>query len=190
MCEMTIETHGAQIFEGSLSPSQLRDFESVLADQPNDQAGVRLSGVSALRPWLDAGGVIGRIPASIMGRECFPVRAVLFGKSAGQNWSLGWHQDRTIAVRQRVETRGFGPWSIKRGMIHVEPPFELLERMLTVRVHVDPVTATNAPLMIAPGSDKLGRVPVAEIARVVEQCGVVFCRLYATILHASGAALE
>jgi len=52
---------------------------------------------------------------------------------------LGWHQGRTIVVKQRIEVNGFGPWSIKSGMMHVEPPFDLLARMLTLRVLLDPV---------------------------------------------------
>ena len=83
-------------------------------------------------------------------------------------------------------------------MVHVEPPFDLLERMVTVRVHLDAVPVTNAPLLIAPGSHQRGRTPKAEIPDVVRQCGVVSCLadagdiwLYATpILHASEAASE
>ena len=143
-------------------------------------------------------GPIGRIPASVLGPECFPVRAIFFDKSASQNWSLGWHQDRTIAVRQRVDAAGFGPWTIKSGMVHVEPPFDLMAGLMTVRVHLDAVPATNAPLLVAPGSHKRGRISAAEIPDVVRECGIVCCLaeagdiwLYATpILHASESAAE
>jgi ectoine hydroxylase-related dioxygenase (phytanoyl-CoA dioxygenase family) len=143
-------------------------------------------------------GPVGQIPASILGAECLPVRAILFDKSADQNWSLVWHQDRTIAVKQRIDLDGFGPWSIKSGMVHVEPPFDLLVRMLTLRVHLDSVLATNAPLLVAPGSHKRGRIPTPDIPDVVRECGVISCLaeagdiwLYATpILHASDAAVE
>lgn len=133
----------------------------------------------------------------VLGPECLPVRAILFDKNADQNWSLGWHQDRTIAVKQRIDVEGFGPWSIKSGMTHVEPPFDLLAGMVTVRVHLDAVPVTNAPLLVAPGSHKRGRIPAVEIPNVVSQCGVIPCLadagdiwLYATpILHASQASV-
>jgi len=136
------------------------------------------------------------VPASLLGPECLPVRAILFDKNAEQNWSLGWHQDRTIAVRRRIELDGFGPWSVKTGMVHVEPPFDLLAGMVTVRVHLNAVPATNAPLLVAPESHKHGRISTAQIPEVVRQCGIVSCLaaagdiwLYATpILHASDAA--
>ncbi|MBB6229491.1 phytanoyl-CoA dioxygenase family protein [Polymorphobacter multimanifer] len=124
------------------------------------------------------------------------MRAVLFDKTAGTNWSLAWHQDRTICVERRKELQGFGPWTTKQGMQHVAPPFELLSRMVTLRVHLDDVPATNSPLLIAPGSHKHGRVPVGAIDAVVRQCGTYTCLAdagdvwaYATpILHASEAA--
>jgi hypothetical protein len=195
--EVTIGKEGAQLFKAALSATQLGEIEGALAAQPRDHAGVRLSGIPELRPILIPVGPVGQIPASVLGPECLPVRAILFDKSAGQNWSLGWHQDRTI-VKQRIDVDGFGPWSIKSGMVHVEPPFDLLAGMVTVRVHLDSVPPTNAPLLVAPGSHKRGRIPTGEIPDAVLQCGIIPCLaaggdiwLYATpILHASEAAVE
>ena len=112
------------------------------------------------------------------------------------NWALGWHQDRTIVVKKRFETNGFGPWSIKQGMQHVAPPVDLLARMVTLRVHLDDVPFTNAPLLIAPRSHRYGLVAVGDIEEVVRRCGTRVCIaeagdiwLYATsILHASSVA--
>src|SRR4029079_18014270 len=123
---------------------------------------------------------------------------VLFDKSAETNWSLGWHQDRTIAVQQRIDVSGFGPWSLKNKMVHVEPPFDLLAGMVTLRVHLDPVPETNAPLLIAPGSHRLGQTAEGEVKSVVQQCGAATCLadagdvwLYSTpILHCSEAARD
>lgn len=32
-----------------------------------------------------------------------------FDKTAERNWALGWHQDRTVVVRERKETDGYDP---------------------------------------------------------------------------------
>ncbi|MEM6584601.1 MAG: phytanoyl-CoA dioxygenase family protein [Pseudomonadota bacterium] len=122
-----------------------------------------------------------------------PVRAIAFNKTAGSNWSLGWHQDRTIAVAHQEEASGFDVWSNKDGMVHVEPPFALLERMVTLRLHLDPVDGDNAPLLVAKGSHRLGKVAESEIDDVIKACEILSCDseagdgwLYATpILHAS-----
>ena len=195
--DLNLDNDGAQLFKAALSTIQLHALQRALAAQPRDQAGVRLSDIPELRPFLNSAGPVGRIPALTLGAGCSPVRALLFDKSAEKNWSLAWHQDRTIVVKQRLDVSGFGPWSIKSGMIHVEPPFDLLARMLTLRVHLDPVSVTNGPLLIAPGSQRRGRIPTPEINGIVHECGVISCLadsgdiwLYATpILHASGAAV-
>ena len=174
----------------------LDEIERVLAGCPQDRAGVRLHGVCGLRDLLATDTAIGRIAADRLGPTADPVRAVLFDKTPQANWSLGWHQDRTIAVRKRHALPGFGPWSIKAGIQHVEPPFEVTEAMVTLRIHLDPVLADNAPLLIAPGSHRLGRIPAADIAATVELCGTTACLAergdvwsYATpILHASAAS--
>lgn len=114
------------------------------------------------------------------------------------NWSLPWHQDRTIAVVERREVEGFGPWTVKAGIVHVEPPADLQARMLTLRVHLDPVSPDNAPLLIAPGSHRLGRLSQERIPAIVEPCRIVTCCAdagdvwaYATpILHASAMARQ
>lgn len=167
-----------------------------LAGLPADRAGLRLYGLPALRPLLDPTGPVGALAAGRLGRNTRPVRALLFDKSAATNWSLGWHQDRTIVVQSRHDVAGFGPWTRKRGLIHVAPPFGLLAGMVTLRLHLDPVGPDNAPLLIAPGSHRLGIVPVDHVSDAVRQCGVRACLadagdvwMYSTpILHASHAA--
>lgn len=144
---------------------------------------------------LLATDALGAPARSVLGETARPVRAILFDKSADANWTLGWHQDRTIAVQARTAVPGYGPWSVKAGICHVEPPFALIERMVTIRVHLDPVPADNAPLLVAPGSHRLGRIAESALGAVVERCGAVPCLadsgdiwIYATpIVHASAA---
>ncbi len=126
-----------------------------------------------------------------------PVRAVLFDKSPDHNWFVPWHQDRTIAVQRRVDMAGFGPWSIKDGQPHVEPPFALLARMLTLRLHLDDCPADNAPLQVALGSHHR-RVAAGDAASIAAGCAQLTCLAaagdiwaYATpIVHRSERALR
>lgn len=192
---LTLADHGAQLFGGA-ALGDLPGLLAALTDLPAEQAGVRISGLPGLRPYLAPGSSIGTVASRALGAEGKPVRAILFDKSERTNWSLAWHQDRTICVRERMEVDGFGPWSVKAGLHHVAPPFELLARMVTLRVHLDDVPAANAPLLIAPGSHRHGRVPVDEVEGVAAHYGTVNCLAsagdvwaYATpILHASEAA--
>ncbi len=186
---LSLNEDGAVHLRGRAAPF-LGALLALAESQPADRAGLRLHGVPGLAELLGSDALGALVPG--MRR----VRAILFDKSPGTNWSLGWHQDRTIAVRERQEVAGFGPWSMKQEMFHVEPPFALIERMRTIRVHLDPVPEDNAPLLIAPGSHRLGRIPERDLATVVEQCGTATCLaeagdvwLYATpIVHASAAS--
>jgi hypothetical protein len=125
-----------------------------------------------------------------------PVRAILFDKSPEANWAVGWHQDRTISVTERRDVDGFEPWTLKDGVHHVAPPFALLARMITLRVHLDEVAADNAPLRIAVGSHRLGRIAEDDVEGIVQRVRVENCLaergdvwIYATpILHASERA--
>ena len=196
--KLTFAHHGAHRIRSAVSAATVDGIASAVSCLPPGNAGTKLHGITALRPLLAPTGPVGAVAASVLGDACQPVRAILFDKTHAINWSLAWHQDRTIAVQKRIDVDGFGPWTVKSGLLHVAPPFDLLARMVTLRVHLDPVPATNAPLLIAPGSHRLGRIPEAELPRVVRQCGTLACLaergdiwLYATpILHASEAALK
>lgn len=129
----------------------------------------------------------------LLGSTAFPVRAVLFNKTPDSNWIVAWHQDRTIPVTARIETPGFGPWSRKDGLLHVMPPVSVLERMATLRIHLDDVGTDNAPLRVALGSHRLGLTVAREAAFIAAKHEIIECRArrgdvwaYSTpILHAS-----
>ncbi|HVJ02979.1 MAG TPA: phytanoyl-CoA dioxygenase family protein [Sphingomonas sp.] len=192
--KLDFHEHGAAHLRGAAAPF-LSALEAIVASLPTDRAGVRLHGVAGLAQLL-APGALGGVAAAKLGEGALPVRAILFDKSPAVNWALGWHQDRTIAVRRRAEVPDYGPWSIKAGLQHVEPPFSVIEKMVTIRIHLDAVPADNAPLLIAPGSHRLGKIAEAELGETVVRCGSAECLaeagdiwIYATpIVHASSAA--
>lgn len=92
-----------------------------------------------------------------LGPGAFVVRATLFDKRPDANWAVTWHQDQAIAVHERHEVPGYGPWSIKHGVVHVEPPAEILAAMVAVRIHLDPCPEDNGALVALPGSHQVGR---------------------------------
>lgn len=190
-----LDRDGAQHF-ASLAAPILDALLEALVRWPGGRAGVRIAGDAAIARLVGPQGPVGARAEAIAGKAMKPVRAVLFDKSDTAGWVLGWHQDRTIAVRERRDVPGFGPWSVKQGIAHVEPPFDVMEGMLTARIHLDPVDDANAPLLIAHGSHRLGRIPVDEVEEVAARSIKSACLaavgdvwFYRTpILHASAAA--
>ena len=87
-----------------------------------------------------------------LGDRAFAIRGLLFDKIPGANWQVPWHQDRLIAVRARVDLPGWGPWSVKDGVHHVDPPEPWLHRRLAIRLHLDDCPADNGALQVIPRS--------------------------------------
>ncbi len=148
-----------------------------------------------LRPedWLDVLPSVRRtmtqIAKNLIGEGARPVRVLLFDKTPQTNWSVAWHQDRVVAVQARAEVPGFGPWSVKDGVPHVEPPVAVLDAMVTLRLHLDDCAADNAPLKIADGSHRLRLVPADRAAAVAEALTVTICEARAGDIWASSALI-
>ena len=173
----------AELRAGLLAAGSEAGLRNLLASHPVVRQAARSASVRAAAE-------------AILGPRCFAVRAILFDKTPETNWKVAWHQDLTIAVRHRRCAVGFAAWSEKEGVVHVQPPVPVLERMLAVRVHLDDCQAENGPLRVLPGSHREGRLDAAAIHRwkargsevqcVVREGGLVLMR--PLLLHASSEA--
>jgi ectoine hydroxylase-related dioxygenase (phytanoyl-CoA dioxygenase family) len=137
-----------------------------------------------------------KVVIPVLGKAAFPVRGLFFDKMHGANWQVDWHQDLSIAVAERIETPGFKGWSVKQGVLHVQPPASVLEQMLTLRIHLDDCGPGNGPLRVLPGSHRHGRLDDAQIESCKRSGGEVTCIVPAggtllmrpLLLHASSPA--
>ncbi|WP_407676214.1 phytanoyl-CoA dioxygenase family protein [Peristeroidobacter agariperforans] len=174
----------------------IRDVEELLIESP---AGVR--GLAAKAPSVAAlalSAAVRSLVEPVLGSQARLVRSILFNKSLDANWQVAWHQDLTIAVASQEEAEGYSSWSVKEGVVHVQPPVQVLEQMLSVRLHLDPADATNGALWVSPASHRLGRLPAGEAASVAERSGKQLCVVQAgdallfrpLILHASRKAIS
>jgi ectoine hydroxylase-related dioxygenase (phytanoyl-CoA dioxygenase family) len=111
-----------------------------------------------------ASPAVREIIGAVLGPACFAVRGILFNKTEQSNWKVAWHQDLTISVRERREIDGFGPWSMKAGVLHVQPPAEIMSRMLALRLHLDDSGSDNGPLRVVPASHREGRLSTEQVA--------------------------
>jgi len=92
----------------------------------------------------------------IFGTDYFLVKSIYFDKPGASNWFVSYHQDLTISVNKKVETEGFGPWTIKQDQFGVQPPLEILESIFTIRIHLDDTDENNGALRVIPGSHRKG----------------------------------
>jgi hypothetical protein len=200
-----VEKNGFATCRAVGSSSEITDL-LVAFSRMNQHPGLRKKiGVFAVRNLLEECPEIRRFANSpkvrrliepVLGAACFPVRGILFDKVPEANWKVPWHQDVTIAVQNKVEVDGFGPWSIKADVLHVQPPAAVLDKMLSVRLHLDPCGEENGALRVLPGSHRQGRIAEDLIPAIRESSPEHVCVVGAgdvllmkpLLLHASSAS--
>jgi ectoine hydroxylase-related dioxygenase (phytanoyl-CoA dioxygenase family) len=132
----------------------------------------------------------------ILGNSARVVRGIFFDKQPTANWKVPWHQDVTIAVKNRLDLPNYHPWSLKGGIHHVQPPVAILEQMLTVRIHLDKTNESNGALKVITGSHCDGKLS-DEVIDIWKQTSQIHCNcepggillMRPLLLHASSAAI-
>ena len=166
-----------------------KQFDDTRYPQRNLLSVPSVQGLAMSRP-------VREIIETVLGPRCFAVRGIFFNKTRSSNWKVVWHQDLTIAVCERRDVSGFGPWTMKAGVLHVQPPVEVLRDILAIRLHLDESGLGNGPLRVIAGSHRAGRLSAEEIARsekgncvtcVVPRGGALLMR--PLLIHASSACV-
>lgn len=163
--EEALRRHGYALIEDVPVDSLDESFDSLVAlngsrrISPNHGLVHRLLGHPAVRDMV----------SKTLGPNAKPVRAIAFDKTGKSNWSVPWHQDRTIAVDRRIETADVRNWTVKSNTPHCEPPVRILKGMLTLRWHLDTVGLQDGCLRVLPESHRLGRLTSPAIASLLSE---------------------
>ena len=196
---------GFQIFPSLVSAEDCNRLAAELTplfEQQTKSSKSRIGGVRNLLRTNALVAVFAKAPVVVellnqaAGGEAFPVRVIFFDKNPEANWLVPWHQDLAIAVTGRIETPGFTGWSIKDETHHVHPPQEILESLVTVRLHLDDCDASNGALKVLPGTHCHGKLGAADILKWTANSEPVVCELSKgdallmrpLLLHASSPA--
>lgn len=201
-----LKNDGFAIVDGVLSNSEVDNLIAAIEDQQRAATLNRKGSVFAVRNLLEIPAIaalarseaVQPLVRTALGNSFFPVRGILFDKVPQANWKVPWHQDVTIAVQERIETAGFGPWSMKAEVLHVQPPVNVLERMISVRLHLDPCDDSNGALRVVPGSHRRGRIPEESVPAILSSSREHVCEvsrggallMRPLLLHASSAAVK
>jgi ectoine hydroxylase-related dioxygenase (phytanoyl-CoA dioxygenase family) len=110
-----------------------------------------------------------------LGVQAIPFRATLFDKSPESNWLVAWHQDTALPLHERKDVEGWGPWSVKEGVICAHAPASALEQVLAIRVHLDDSNEDNGSLRVLSGSHTVGVLSDDEIHELSIKTPVVDC---------------
>jgi Phytanoyl-CoA dioxygenase (PhyH) len=174
----SLETEGFALITrlvGAIQLDELRhEADRLLNEGGRHGARNILTRSPALREFI-RGDTVMSIVEDILGPGATAVRGIIFDKLMEANWMVGWHQDLTVAVEARHECPGFSAWTVKEGVPHVQPPAQVLQAMVTLRLHLDDCDGNNGALMVLPGSHRHGRLSEAEVDRMAREIEPVIC---------------
>ncbi|PYY05349.1 MAG: phytanoyl-CoA dioxygenase [Acidobacteria bacterium] len=186
---------GICLVNGVLDQERIQELRNVF---PKDAHGIRnLLDLQMIRELACSESVKG-LAQSVLGNDCFAVRGIFFDKPSNANWKLCFHQDVTIEVQFRKDAPGFCNWRVKDQIQCVQPPTEILKRIVSVRLHLDDSRSDNGPLRIFRGSHKNGRLTQSQIDQIIESETPVECRvpvggalmMKPFVVHGSSSALN
>lgn len=193
-----IEEQGFEIIRLVFDAKVLLSITKALGEVPlrHGRAGIRNAfKIEVVRSLASDDRLVG-MARKVLGANAVPFRATLFDKSQRSNWLVVWHQDTALPLRDRRETQGWGPWSVKEGVTCAHAPASALEQVLAIRVHLDDSTEENGPLRVLPGTHVMGvltddAINDLGLARSAVEChvpagGVLLMR--PLLVHASSKA--
>ena len=99
---------------------------------------------------------------SICDDSYFLSKAIYFNKPRKSNWFVSYHQDLSISVKNKQETKGFISWTNKNEQLGVIPPLTILENTITFRIHLDKADDSNGALKVISKSHNNGVIRIDE----------------------------
>lgn len=200
-----VDKHGYAILPDVLTRDEVNWLSSKIESArngENDASVKNSSGTYSLRNLIDVVPEVtnlvqlptaAKIVADVLGNNAFMIRATLFDKTPGANWGVFWHQDLSIAVKERHDVTGFDAWTRKAGVQCVQPPADLMRQVLAVRFHLDDCTAENGALKVLPQTHRAEQLTTAEVEAQQTTTKEIICEVPAggvilmrpLLLHAS-----
>jgi ectoine hydroxylase-related dioxygenase (phytanoyl-CoA dioxygenase family) len=173
LIQADLSNKGFAVISNVYTAEEVNGLKKLLTEAVNDKPIFRktkdlfairqcLKEISAIQRIL-FNGILQDIIENVAGSNYFVVKSIYFDKPPESNWFVAWHQDLTISVSSRVDVEGFGPWTVKQDQFAVQPPVEILQNNLTVRIHLDDTNELNGALKVIPGSHLKGILRNEEI---------------------------
>ena len=193
-----LEQDGFEILPNAIDPSGVCSLVVAIESSQlhRSRAGMRNAmQIPAVRNTAFDRRIIGHA-RRILGEYAFPFRATLFDKSLRSNWLVVWHQDTALPVQHKLDVSGWGPWSVKDGVICAHAPASALQQILAIRLHLDDSTTHNGALRVLPGTHKVGVLTDEAIHLLAQEIASVECQVAAgglllmrpLLVHASSKA--
>ena len=198
---MQFNQHGVEIKRNYTSTSIIEAIKSEVSSSNEEHPKHGIRGADkkfkTINQLAHSSEFIG-LAESLLGSKPSIVRVIFFDKTPDKNWLVTWHQDKTIALNKKAVVSGWGPWSVKDNTHHVQPSLEVLNQMVTFRLHLDEANENNGCLKVIPRSHELGILSQQELTEAVNNQEPYLCEanegdlllMKPHILHSSSKSIK
>lgn len=165
MLREQIDQHGCAMVEAVLAATEVQALGSQL-EAGGGKPGQR---ERLVEPWCaELTARLRRHPAlaPVLTPDLVALQCICFEKSADLNWLVAVHQDLSFPVVGQTNHPDWKAWSRKDGTQYVQPPVQVLEQLLAVRVHLDACGPDDGALSVVPGSHLQGVITPDEAIRL------------------------
>lgn len=164
---------GYEHLEAVLPMEQVTRLRDALAETPLEQKAGEKSAdkIFPIVQELVSDPNLMRIAESYLSGIVSIVQVKLFESTPAK----AWHQERCVVVNQKVDIADWGPWHEQDGVCTVQPPIEVLDNMVTLRLQLDAANEESGYLQIIPRSQNKGAMTDAEITEYAENREVIDC---------------
>jgi hypothetical protein len=137
-----MELVGYSIHECVFSPHECHALASELSRRikPRQRAGARHLMSNDYVARFASDPRLLKIASFTLGDSPLPYRVTLFEKSGRANWLVAWHQDTALPLESRFESKDWGPWSKKSGILYAhdrvsdDAPGDFMQSTPSVRI--------------------------------------------------------
>lgn len=199
--KIELEENGYSILEGLYYESEVNEILDCIENtEQNGSSFMKTKDLFAIRQLINNipelkkllfNKKLTELISNLSKSEYFLTKAIYFDKPSESNWFVAYHQDLSISVDKKADLKNYSNWTFKKGQYGVQPPIEILEDTITIRIHLDKTSKKNGALKVIPKSHLNGIVrndskdwnTENEFVCEVEKGGVMLMK--PLILHAS-----
>jgi len=198
--------NGFAVINNVYSPDEVTEILNVIEAANKDNVTFRISNdLFAIRQFLKEVPSVTKLVfndkfisvlKNLFGDKFFVVKSIYFDKPKSSNWYVSYHQDLTISVDKKIEVEGFGFWTTKHNQFSVQPTLEILQNIITIRIHLDDTNENNGALKVISKSHQQGIYRPEtidwtiekEVSCNVEKGGIMLMK--PLLLHSSGRTID
>lgn len=161
-----LEEKGYSLAENIYTPEEIKTIVSIIEAKETNEETFRKSDdlfairqfhkeISEVLPYIFNHNFKNLVQETT-GKDFFIVKSIYFDKPEKSNWYVAYHQDLTISVDKKLELDNFKNWTTKQNQFAVQPPLDILENIVTFRIHLDDTLAENGALRVIENSHTKG----------------------------------